>query len=258
MTREPPAHLIDWQGRSWTPDCGRKAAHPNSRFTVAATRCPSLDPEWDNPKGVPISAFIFGGRRSDTCAGRRGDELGGWRVQGAMMGSETTAAATERWAKCDATRSRCCLFAAITSATTSSTGSRWARRCAAAEDFRRHWFRTDENASSPGRASAEHACTEMDRRSLSRAGACGGNSTRIAARYGISSGADWISTPVASSKSCDSSVIRGNASSQRTIVARPAGREQPPALADVRRGLGGSSPVRSVNLLAATSRPCAG
>ena len=229
MTKAPPAHLIDWQGKDWTPDCGRKAAHPNSRFTVAATQCPSIDPAWDDPAGVPISAFIFGGRRSrHRAAGERGAHVGRGRVQGRDDGVGNHRGGDRRGRR-SAPRSLC--DAAVLRLPHRRLFRHWLAMGKAIAHppriFSVNWFRKDGDGKFPWPGFGENmrVLKWVVDRCRGRAHAAETRDRPGARTMAISTGRAPRSTPIASAVSCAWSARNGSASSRRTTSPCQARRQ---------------------------------
>ena len=146
MTDEAPEHLIDWTGQDWSPDCGRVAAHPNARFTSPASQCPSTDPAWDKPEGVPLDALLFGGRMSSTMPlVFQGLDWDHGVYLAATIGSEATAAADNQ----EAIRRDPMAMLPFCGYNMGDYWSHWFNMADKASNlpqvFRVNWFRKDSN-----------------------------------------------------------------------------------------------------------------
>jgi phosphoenolpyruvate carboxykinase (GTP) len=146
MTDEAPEHLIDWTGQDWHPDCGRVAAHPNARFTSPASQCPSTDPAWDKPEGVPLDALLFGGRMSSTMPlVFQGLDWDHGVYLAATIGSEATAAADNQ----EAIRRDPMAMLPFCGYNMGDYWSHWFNMADKASNlpqvFRVNWFRKDSN-----------------------------------------------------------------------------------------------------------------
>ena len=152
MTEEPPAHLTDWKGRDWTPDSDELSSHPNSRFCTPITQCPIMAPEYEDPqRRADLGDLLRRPPQGHRAAGLRGARLGARRLHGrdALL-RDHRGGDRRRSASCGATRWRCCRSSATTPATTSRTGSPWARaptRPSCRQIFYVNWFRRDDDGS---------------------------------------------------------------------------------------------------------------